>query len=512
MVRAMNGRRARVRQMVMVAGALLALALAAWPVRSVAADGPRDDVAAADAAVQRALQAARSGDLATARREYQAFEQTWFAIEDGVRDSSKAAYRAIEAQMSAVEAAFTATPAVPERILAALNALAGENSRFVQGLPPEKPSSAAETPPATNGRPTVATLLDELAAARMAAQGGDFAAASARFAGFQETWLDVEGQVKTRSATAYRDTESDAARAASLLAASSPQAVELLDAMHARLTPYVDAGRYGVFDATIILLREGLEALLVLVALLAFLKKSGNADKGRWVWGGAGAGLAASLVLGIGIHLLFSSVVDGANRELMEGLTGLAAAAMLLYISYWLHNQTSIGSWQRYLSVRTTAALARGSLLGLGLLAFLAVFREGAETVLFMLGMAGDIALRDLALGLAAGAGFLAVLGVLLLVVGVRIPMRPFFAVASLLTFYLCFKFVGTGIHALQVADVVQARAETFLPSSETLGLFPTWETTLSQLLLLATALAVFLRTRLRDRGLGHEHPLPISS
>src|SRR5262249_47949903 len=166
---------------------------------------------------------------------------------------------------------------------------------------------------------------------------------------------------------------------------------------------------------------------------------------------------------------------NGEHRELLEGITGLIAAAMLLYVTYWLHSQTSLGAWQRYIRERTTAALATGSLFGLGLLSFLAVFREGGETVLFLIGMTGKIATGDLLLGLAIGFAFLAVVGVLLTIVGVRIPMRPFFAVASVLTFYLCFKFVGTGLHALQVADVLQARTASFLPASDTLGLFPTW-------------------------------------
>ena len=173
---------------------------------------------------------------------------------------------------------------------------------------------------------------------------------------------------------------------------------------------------------------------------------------------------------------------------------------MLLYVGYWLHSQAHLGAWQEYIKSRTTTALASGRMFGLALLAFLAVFREGAETVLFFLGMTNNITPTDLALGLAIGAALLAVLGFVMIVLGVRIPMRPFFTVASILVFYLCFKFTGMGLHALQVAGILPAIAAAYLPASDSLGMYPTWETTVPQLLLLAGGIAVALRDRLQGR------------
>ena len=126
----------------------------------------------------------------------------------------------------------------------------------------------------------------------------------------------------------------------------------------------------------------------------------------------------------------------------------LIAAALLFYVSYWLHSKASLHAWKKYIDQQTTQALARGSMAGLALLAFLAVFREGAETAVFYLGMAPAIELRDLVLGIAGGALVLIVAAVLMLVVGVKLPLRPFFRVAGLLVYYLGFKFVGTGLHA----------------------------------------------------------------
>ncbi len=469
---------------------------------SAHAAGPQDDLRAANVIVQRAIAATQAGDLGGALREYRAYENRWFEIEDGVREVSRDAYRAIEARMNEVGVALTAARPDKDEVLAALTALDQENQRFVAGLPPLAAAAPTATTTATSGKPTISTLLVLLNETEAAVTAGDFAAASARFETFSDNWLDVEGEVKTRSSSDYRQIENDMARISTALSKQQAEAVSLLDQMRLRLEPYRDAGDYEVFDATIIVLREGLEALLVVVALLAFVRKSGNDNKGGWIWAGAGAGLGASIALGVAIHVLFNEAFSGANRELMEGITGLFAAGMLLYVSFWLHSKSSLGAWQRYIGENTSRALARGSLLGLALLSFLAVFREGGETVLFLLGMTGRISAGDLLLGLGIGATFLTAFGVLLVAAGIRIPMRPFFAVASVLTFYLCFKFIGTGIHAMQIADVISAQTASYLPENETLGLFPTWQTTIPQALLILAGLAAVVRGRISDRAL----------
>ena len=261
------------------------------------------------------------------------------------------------------------------------------------------------------------------------------------------------------------------------------------------------AAAYGPFDAAIIIFREGMEAMLVVVALLAFVRRSGNGDRARWIWGGAAAGIGASIALGVTVNAILGQAFSGEDSELLAGVTGLLAAAMLLYVSYWLHSNSSLRAWQTYVSDRATRALAAGSLYGLAALAFLAVFREGGETVLLFLGMAGGIATGDLLIGLASGATVLGLVGLALTIAGLRVPLRPFFFAASALTFYLCVKFVGTGIHELQEAGVVPERVSDFLPASDLLGLYPTWQSTAPQLVLVAVALAVVARGILADRA-----------
>lgn len=475
------------------AALLLAVALAAPAV----AAGPEDDLRAANLAVRRAIVAAQAGDLATAEREYRAYESTWFQIEDGIRDRSRDAYRIIEKLMGGVDASLARKPADTTAVAAALSALDRAQTQFVNGETVVDPSGAAPPQTASGGKPTVTTLLRELADARAAVDRSDWAGASTAIAQLQDTWLDVEGEIKTRSADAYRQTEIDMALAATQAAQRAPETAPTLDRMSARLAPFEQAARYGVFDAAIILLREGLEGILVLVALSTFLLKSGNGDKRRWVWSGAVAGLLASIALGVALQVLVSGLITGENRELIEGVTGLFAAVMLLYVSYWLHDKSSLAGWRRYVTERTTAALTSGGLFGLAVLAFLAVFREGGETVLFYLGMAASITTTDLLAGLAIGAAALTVVTVLITVAGVRIPMRPFFTIASVLVFYLCFKFVGTGIHALQVSGILGSSSASYLPAIDIVGVYPTWATTIPQLLLLVAGAAVVLRDRL---------------
>lgn len=471
----------------------------------LSAAGARPPEAAASAQELRALtaklddaRAALAGrDVAGARSAYRQFREGWSSVEDGVRARSRDAYRQIEDGMHDVEGTLvtpeTPDPARADRAIAALDGIIDSAAATL---------STATPPAASTG--SFATVLAHLDRALTSFESGDAPGARAAMVAFRNDWTDVESLVKARSPAAYTEIENDTASAISLLdrrPADLEGARAAVTRIRAQLAPFASSeATYGPFDAAIILLREGLEALLVVAALLAFLAKTGNADKRRWIWGGGAAGVAASLVVAVVVNVAFAAgVSSGANRELLEGITGLVAAAMLLYVGYWLHSKASLASWQRYIHEKSQAALARNSLLSLALIAFLAVFREGAETVLFYLGIAPSIALGDLALGLAIGATGLAATTVAVLVLGVRIPIRPFFLATGVLVYYLAFKFVGSGIHALQVAGYVPATTSDSLPEVGFFGMYPTLETTTVQAILLAGALAVLLIGRVRS-------------
>lgn len=444
--------------------------------------------------VAQSLALARANDLGAAATTFEQFRAGWPAIEDGIRVQSRTAYSDIETFMG--DARYALEHKDQAQSIIALEKLLAVNNAFIGGAAP----AAAPAP----GDATLVELDAHLQAARAAAGRGDTQGSLAAMQAFQTMWPDVEGLVKVRSEDTYSQIEAHMPEAMAALRQNDLASTTVaLDGLSAELQPMLVASQYGVFDALSILLREGLEALLVITALLAFLTRSGNADKRRWIWVGGLLGILASIITALILNLVFKGIATGTNREILEGITGLIAAVMLFSVSYWLHSKSQMGVWQRYIRTKTTAALATGSLFSLALLAFLAVYREGAETTLFYIGMAPSIATGDLLMGMSLATAILVVCGVLVLWMGVKIPLRPFFQITSLLIFYLGFKFIGTGVHGLQIGQIVPTTTSAMLPSSGFFGLFPTWESTIPQAVLLITAGLVILFNQRKHRLAG---------
>jgi high-affinity iron transporter len=464
---------------------------------AVHAQSAEQDLEKANGYVRQAIQAARQNDLATAKTQYEQFHSGWFQFEDGIKEKSKGAYRAIEDKMGEISFAFAQVPVDTAKVTAALESLDRTNTDFING------NLAAFDEPATgDNKASVSGLVQLLDQALANLQKGDVPAAKANMEQFRKSWLDIEGVVLTQSNKVYTDAERDMVTSYALLSANPPDtqgAKQTIQNMRDYLEPLSGKSSYTMLDVITILLREGLEALLVVIALLGFLKKSGHEDKKKWIWYGIGGGIAVSIVLGVAVQLLFSSGAFGSNNFLIAGCTGLFAAVMLLYMSYWLHSKSSLANWQQYISSQSTRALAKGSLWSLAILSFLAVFREGTETVLFFIGMASSISLASLLMGIVAGVLLLSVVAFLMLKIGLKIPMRPFFLVSSILVFYLCFKFLGMGIHGLQLAGILEATHATHWPTIDVLALYSTWENIIPQILLLILAIIVVLWNRGRN-------------
>jgi high-affinity iron transporter len=168
-------------------------------------------------------------------------------------------------------------------------------------------------------------------------------------------------------------------------------------------------------------------------------------------------------------------------------------------MSYWLHSKSNIQQWNSYIKSQSTKALNTGSLLSLAVLSFLAIFREGTETVLFFIGMASSIDIKTLLIGIALGFAILAILSYLILKVGLKIPMRPFFLVSSILMFYLCFKFTGMGIHGLQLSGLLPA-TQAPIPTIDFFAIYSTWESFIPQMILLALAIVIAIINNLSSK------------
>ena len=310
----------------------------------------------------------------------------------------------------------------------------------------------------------------------------------------QKQWLAVEGDVVSKSASVYNDAERDLVTLDAYLSSpdKQPQAAEVAKRLKVSLEPLADAS-YTWFDAALIPLREGLESLLVVGSLLMYAKRANSKQARQWIVGGVSAGVLLCIGAGLTITFVISAAAFGHNNSLINGFTGIFASLLLLYVSYWLHRNSDAKRWSKYIASKTTSALTGGRMFSLALLAFLAIVREGMETVLFLIGMAGRMSTSELVGGIAAGLGILVVIAIVMLKAGTRLPIKPFFIVSSIIVFYLCLKFMGSGIHSLQMAGLLPASANDYLPTYNGLSLYSSWYSTLPQLLLLATGLLVFV-------------------
>lgn len=449
---------------------------------ALAAGNPNEDVKKAEVSIDQAIELSTQGSLPEAQKAYEQFNKHWREKEDGVKAQSITAYRDIETNMGKVVYAFTLKK--PDQVIIALKELKAVNEKFIKGGYPK-----------TSGGKQADLSLDDfillLQNTKKAIKTGNQVQALKSIKKASESWLSVEGTVVAQSATVYNASERDLVTIQASISANPPdyaKANQILDQMISYLTPLAGKTAYTFWDAAMILLREGLEALLVVIALLSFVKKSGAKKGGAWIWSGVLAGIGVSVALAIIVKLVLSSGAFGNNNNLIGGWTGVFAAAMLLYMSYWLHSQANIADWNHYIHEKSQAALSMGKLVSLGLLAFLAVFREGTETVLFYIGMASQIKLQSLFIGLLIGAAVLGIIAYLMVYVGLKLPLRPFFLVSSVIVFYLCIKFTGMGIHSLQLTGVIPTTSVQSIPSIELIALYPSWESTIPQLLLIMGA------------------------
>ncbi|MEO6446886.1 MAG: FTR1 family protein [Gemmatimonadaceae bacterium] len=253
-------------------------------------------------------------------------------------------------------------------------------------------------------------------------------------------------------------------------------------------------GFWGAFfQSFLIILREGFEAILVIGAVVAFLIKTGNRKRLRDIWIGVGAALGASALTAVVLATVLKTLP--ATREIIEGATMLIAVAVLFSVSYWLISKVEAAKWQQFIRDKVTTALNQGGGAALTFVAFLAVYREGAETALFLQALFAEGAATPLLLGIAVGFVALAVIFTLFYRYGVKIPLRPFFAVTSALLYYMAFVFMGKGIRELQEGNVVSITVLPGWPAVEGMGIFPSVETLLAQAFLLVLFVFAIVKT-----------------
>ena len=327
--------------------------------------------------------------------------------------------------------------------------------------------------------------------------------------GYLEGYELIEATLATRDQSLATEIEHDMLALRADLTAGSP--VEKIETKISSLREKLQAAQQLIdsrslsfatafVSALVILLREGLEAILIVLALVMFVRKS---DGSRGVvhihlgWIGA-------LLAGIATWWISSSMlkISGASRELTEGFAALAASVILLYVGFWMHNKSSAGNWQLYLETHAERVVSSGALWGMGGLAFVAVYREVFETVLFYQALWLQVTQEvkpAVVYGFAAGCVVLVSVGFAMVKYAKKLPITEFFRLSAILMFILAFILAGKGMIALVEAGVLVSHPVPFL-RIDALGIHPYLESLVVQLFILIIGLVYWLRTRSKTK------------
>ena len=233
-----------------------------------------------------------------------------------------------------------------------------------------------------------------------------------------------------------------------------------------------------------IMVREGLEAILIIAAIIAFLNATGSRKSVKYIHYGWIAALGAGLLTWFLARTVIS--ISGAQREVIEGITALTAAAVLFYVSYWLITKIEVKKWKEYIQGKVENAVSRNSVIALASVSFFAVYREAFETVLFYqaLWYQAENSQSAVIWGIVAGALVLIVLFYVIFKMALRIPLKYFFTFTSIFLYFLAFILLGKGIKELQEAGVVSVTPVEYLPYIDVIGFYPTTQTVIPQILL----------------------------
>ena len=437
-----------------------------------------------------ALQAAiESKDLEKIREAYKKMNSTWTANEGVVRDHSTAHYGKVETAISFLRSAIETEPTDFEAIQTSYDDLTAAIDSFVKG----------EEATASSENLTLADGIGLLKKALLAFQKGDEKQGKAAMKKFITIWPSVEGDVSTKNPSLYTKVESQSP--VIMVKGKDKDYQDQLESLIGELEQIDTSGSYTFFDAMLILLREGVEALLIVMALVTTLKASKMKKGLKWVYTGAGLGVLASAAIAILLQTLFPAVASGSNREIIEGAVGIFAVVMMILVGIWLHSKSSVKKWNDFMESQMQAVTASGSFISMFALSFLAVFREGAETILFYAGILPRITTLDFFLGLGLAILVLVLLAILMTKASSFIrPHRIFFGLTWLI-YALAFKMLGVSIHALQLTAIFPSHLLSHLPTIDWLGIYPSLEVLLSQAIFLVVVLYVTFRNRQKERA-----------
>lgn len=245
-----------------------------------------------------------------------------------------------------------------------------------------------------------------------------------------------------------------------------------------------------------IILREGIEAMIVIGAIVAYLVKAGQKKALPQVYIGAIIGIICSFIVAAILYSL--GFGDGSEQqEIIEGVAALIAVCMLYWVSNWMLSKSSTDAWNAYIKKQVAGAAATGSVFALAFTAWLAVFREGAEVVLFLYPLVNSSDPGAIWLGIIVGFVALAIIFVIMRVFSVKLPLKPFFMVMSALMFIMAISFLGSGINELIEGNVITGTPILWIPTGNevltVLGINPWVETIVPQIILLVVTIIIYV-------------------
>ncbi len=296
-------------------------------------------------------------------------------------------------------------------------------------------------------------------------------------------WPNVESEISTRNGALYTKIEQKIPQYAGQLDEDNKDDIgSQLETLNQEIKSTISKTSYTFWDAALILLREGVEALLIIMALLTVTRKSEQTKASKWIVTGSVIGIVLSIALAFIFKAIFENL--GSTRELIEGLVGIGSVILMIIVGIWLHSKSSLDSWQNFINKNMDKAMSTGSIVTFGLVAFLSVFREGAETIIFYLGIVGKISTWSLILGIIVASVILALIAIFFNQITKWIPIHRLFFIMSLFIFILAFKILGVSIHTLQILNIVPQHTINHLPFIDLIGFYPTYETLIPQLAL----------------------------
>ena len=424
------------------------------------------------------------------KEEYKKYNNLWTRNEWVIRDKDVAYYGKVETAMSFLRGSMEVEPFDYDVTISNFNDLKKSIEDFIEG------KTIATS---VNKNTTLKDAIKILEEGLEAFKNGDKSTGQLKLKEFIVIWPTVEGDVSTINSALYTKVESETPII--MVKGGEKEYQNKLQNLITELLQINTKAEYNFLDAMWILLREGVEALLIVLALVSSLKASKLTRGLIWVYSGGILGIVASGIIAYVLQKIFPAVSAGINREILEGFIGIFAVIMMIGIGMWLHSKSNLKSWNHFMQRQMKAVATSGSFISMFALSFLAVFREGAETILFYVGIIPLISMKNLILGIVLAIIVLIIITIIILYTSSKIKVYKMFFLLTWMIYLLAFKMLGTSVHMLQVVGIIPLRVIPFVPTVESVGLYANWEVFTAQLIFVLVVTITMLINKKRQNN-----------